>query len=907
MARDLKLQVVLAAIDKATGPIKSIMQGSAGLARTLKSTRDTLKGLQAQQSNISSFKALKGATEQTGAAMQANREKLKQLSRQMASTATPTKALSAEFQRAVRQGQALKQKHGEQQRELQGLRGKLNAAGISTRNLGQHERDLRQKITQTNQSLSQQEARLKRVTQQQQRLAKAKQQYERTQSLAGSMAGAGAAGMATGGGALYAGARLMAPGIEFDAQMSQVQSLTRLDKDSEEMQSLRAQARELGGSTQFTAGEAAGAQGFLAMSGFTPDAIKAAMPGMLDLAKAGGAELAETADIASNILTGFGVGADQMSRVGDILVGTFTRSNVDLAMLGETMKYVGPVAASVGQDIETVAAMAGKLGDAGIQGSMGGTALRSILNRLSAPPKAAAKALEALGVSAKDAEGNMRDVPTVLAEIYEKTKDMGDADRAGLLKGIAGEEAVSALQVLVKQAGSGGLQEFVGTLKEAEGEASKTARVMADNMKGDLSSLGSAWEDLGIQMQEQQNGPLRELTQSLTGVIRGVKGWIAENPELAGQIVKVAAGLAVLVAAGGAVALTLASILGPIAMLRYGMAMLSVKGGGLLGMLWNLGKTALPLVGKGILFIGRALLMNPIGLAITAIGLAALAIYTYWEPIKTFFGGLWSEIKAAFSGGIGGIGALILNWSPLGLFYQAFAGVMGYLGVELPGKFSEFGGMLISGLVNGIKNAAGAVKGAVVGAAESSIGFFKEKLGINSPSRVFAEMGGFTMAGLAQGLAGAEAGPLSQLGDFTKRMTQAGALALGVSVGAAPAMADIQPVQQQIAQVLQPAAMPELPTLPELPELIQRVRVVVDMPPALAQLTADSPITFDSRPPVSAASSAPAARGGDTYNVTINAAPGMDAAAIGREVQRQLAAAQQQQQARSRSRLHDQD
>jgi chromosome segregation ATPase len=177
MARDLKLQVVLAAIDKATGPIKSIMQGSAGLARTLKSTRDTLKGLQAQQSNISSFKALKGATEQTGAAMQANREKLKQLSRQMASTATPTKALSAEFQRAVRQGQALKQKHGEQQRELQGLRGKLNAAGISTRNLGQHERDLRQKITQTNQSLSQQEARLKRVTQQQQRLAKAKQQY----------------------------------------------------------------------------------------------------------------------------------------------------------------------------------------------------------------------------------------------------------------------------------------------------------------------------------------------------------------------------------------------------------------------------------------------------------------------------------------------------------------------------------------------------------------------------------------------------------------------------------------------------------------------------------------------------------------------------------------------------------
>lgn len=945
MARDLKLQVVLAAIDKATAPIKSIMQGSIGLARTLKSTRDTLKGLQAQQSNISSFKTLKGASEQTGKAMQANRDKIKQLSQQLANTANPTKALNAEFQRAVRQGHALKQKHGEQQRELQGLRGKLNAAGISTRNLGQHERDLRQKITQTNQSLSQQESRLKRVTQQQQRLAKAKQQYEKTQSLAGSMAGTGAAGLATGSGILYAGARMMAPGLEFDAQMSQVQSLTRQDKDSADMQALRAQARELGGSTQFTAGEAAGAQGFLAMSGFTPAAIKAAMPGMLDLAKAGGAELAETADIASNILTGFGVGADQMSRVGDILVGTFTRSNVDLAMLGETMKYVGPVAASVGQDIETVAAMAGKLGDAGIQGSMGGTALRAILGRLSAPPKAAADALDKLGISAKDASGNMRDVPTVLAEIYEKTKGMGDADRAGLLKGIAGEEAVSGLQVLVKQAGTGGLQEFVRTLKQTEGEASKTARVMADNMKGDLSGLGSAWEDLGIQLQEQQNGPMREITQSLTGVIRGVRGWIAENPELAGQIVKTAAGLGILMAVMGGLTLALASILGPFAMVRYGMALFGIKGAGLAATLFRLGKTALPLVGKGILFIGRALLMNPIGLAITAIAAAAFLIYTYWEPIKAFFGGLWGDIKAAFAGGIGGVATLLLNWSPLGLFYKAFAGVMGYFGVELPGKFSEFGGMLISGLVKGITNALGSVKTAIVGAGESTIGWFKAKLGIRSPSRVFAELGGFTMAGLTQGLAGAEDGPLSQLGGFAKRMTKAGALALGVSVGAMPARADIQPAQQQIDQVLQPAAVPALPEqvqalrystgalpqqqpqtlqqqidqvlqpaavpaladMPELPELIQRVRVVVDMPPALAQLTTESPISIDSRPPLSANSGPGISIGGDTIHITIQAAPGGSAADLAQQLNRLLDERERSKASRIRSRLRDQE
>src|SRR5690554_1406290 len=251
MARDLKLEVVLAAIDKATAPIKAITQGSVGLTRQLKTTRETLRGLQSQQKDISSFKALKGASDQTRQAMQASTDRVKALSRELANTSNPTKALSNEFRRAVREAQQLKQKHGEQQRELQGLRGKLNEAGISTKNLGQHERDLRQKIAGTNQTLSQQENRLKRVTEQQNRLAKAKASYEKSQQLAGSMAASGAAGLAAGGGALYAGARIMAPGIQFDADMAKVQALTRLDGDSGQLAQLRAQARKLGAETMF--------------------------------------------------------------------------------------------------------------------------------------------------------------------------------------------------------------------------------------------------------------------------------------------------------------------------------------------------------------------------------------------------------------------------------------------------------------------------------------------------------------------------------------------------------------------------------------------------------------------------------------------------------------------------------
>ncbi len=859
MARDLNLKVNLQALDNATRPLRTIASGATSLGRALKGTRGELKGLQALQSDVSSFRNLKGASEQSGAALQANREKIKQLSRELANTATPTKALTREFQSAVRQGHALKQKHSEQQRELQGLRGKLGEAGISTRNLATHERDLRAKVSQTNQTLAQQETRLKRLTAQQKQLGKAKAEYERSQQLAGSMAGAGAGGLATGGGMLYAGAQMMAPGLEFDASMSKVQALTRLDGGSEEMTALRDQARQLGASTQFTAGQAADAQGYLAMAGFNSQSIQAAMPGMLDLAKAGDSGLAETADIASNILTGFNLEASETGRLGDVLVGTFTRSNTNLQMLGETMKYAAPVAASVGQDIETVAAMAGKLGDAGIQGSMGGTALRSILNRLSAPPKSAAKALDQLGVSAVDAQGNLRDMPTVLQEIYEKTKNMGDADRAGLLKDIAGEEAVAGLQVLVKQAGSGALQEFVSTLKKTEGEASTTARTMANNLKGDLDGLGSAWDDLGIQLQEQQNGPMREITQTLTGIIGGVKGWIAENPKLAANIVKTAAGVGVLMAGMGGLTLAIASILGPFAMVRYGMMMFGIQGGGLATTLFNLGKTALPLVAKGILFIGRALMMNPIGLAITAIAGGAYLIYRNWDRVGPYFLGLWAEIKAGFSGGLGGIAATILNFSPAGLLYRAFAGALSYLGVDLPAKFTDFGGMLMQGLANGIMSAAGAVKGAVVGAADSSIGWFKEKLGIHSPSRVFAELGGFTMAGLAQGLAGGEDGPLKQLAGTAKRLTQAGAVAIGIGAGT----------------------------------------------PALA--SADLP-AIDSRPPLAAraAAAAPVAAS-STYNITINAAPGQDANAIARAVAAELDRREQAKGARARSSLFDQD
>ncbi|WP_313554098.1 phage tail tape measure protein [Stutzerimonas nitrititolerans] len=859
MARDLNLKVNLQALDNATRPLRNIAGGAVGLARNLRDTRSELKHLQGQQKDVSSFRTLKGASEQTGAALQANRERVKALSRELASTSTPTKALTRDFQSAVRQGHALKQKHNEQQRELQGLRSKLGEAGISTRNLGQHERDLRAKVSQTNQVLAEQEGRLKKLTAQQKRLGQAKEQYERTSALAGSMAATGAGGLATGSGILYAGARLMAPGVQFDADMSKVQALTRLDKGDEQLAAMRAQARQLGADTMFSATDAAQGQGFLAMAGFKPEDIIAAMPGLLNVAKAGDTDLAQTADIASNILSGMGIQATEMGRVGDVLTAAFTNSNTSLVSLGETMKYAAPIAKTYGVDLQTVSAMAGKLGDAGIQGSMGGTALASIMNRLAAPPKAAAKALDSLGIATADAAGNMRPMPDILKDVYDKTKSLGTATRGGLLKAIAGEEAVKGMSYLVDQAGSGALQSFIADLNNAGGAAARTAKVMGDNLVGDLDELSSAWEDLGIQLQEQQNGPLRETTQALASVVGSVKSWIVENPKLASNIIKTAAGVGVLMAGMGGLTLAMASILGPFAMVRYGMTLFGIRGAGLASTLFNLGKTVLPLVGKGILFIGRALMLNPIGLAITAIAGGAYLIYRNWGRVGPYFLGLWSEIKAGFAGGLGGIVTTLANFNPVSLIYRGFATALNALGSDLPVRFTELGNMIVRGLVNGLLAGVGQIRNAITGIGGKAIGWFKEKLGIHSPSRVFAELGGHTMAGLEKGLSAGEGGPLSQLADTAKRLTAAGAVAVGIGA-AAPGM-----------------AAADLPSIDSRPPLAARA-------------------------PAAAAASAPA-----NITITINAAPGQDANAIARAVAAELDRREREKGARARSSLYDQE
>jgi TP901 family phage tail tape measure protein len=850
MANDLKLRVLLSAIDQATRPLKAINNGSIGAARALKEARERLKALNAQQKDVSAWRSQRAAAHATAQALSAARDKVKTLSQQFASTGVPTKAMTQDFRNAVHEAQRLKQQHQQQSEHLQRLRTRLHEAGIHTKDLSHHERRLREHTDVANQSIAEQTRRLAALGAQQRRLAAERVTLENQRNVTRSLAEKGAVATASGGAVLYAGAKTIMPGIDFDASMSKVQAITRLDHSSAELTALRKQARSLGGSTQFTAGQAADAQGFLGMAGFEPNAIRAAMPGMLDLASAGGTDLAQTADIASNILSGLGMEAAHMSKLGDVLVGTFTRSNTNLQMLGETMKYAAPMAKTYGAELETAAAMAGKLGDAGLQGSMGGTALSSIMNRLAAPPKAAEKALAQLKIHTADAHGNLRKMPDILKEIHDKTKGLGTAEKGGLLKAIAGEDAVKGMAQLVEQAGTGELQKLIASLRTSQGEATRTARVMADNLKGDLTTLGSAWQDLGIELQDQQDGPLRSLVQSVTEVVRGVKTWAAENPKLAAGIVKTVAIIATLAVVLGGLMVTVASVMLPFVALRLMFLSLGIRLPSLISLLWKLGRKVLPFVGRALLILGRALMLNPIGLTITAIAGAAYLLYENWDAVKLYFSETWKEIKAGFNGGTAGILKTLINFSPVGMLYKAFAGVMKYLGIELPGRFTEFGGMIIDGLVKGLKAGFGQLKNVMGEIGDSTVGWFKEKLGINSPSRVFAELGGFTMAGLAEGLEQNQNHPTRVLNGLAQQLSFATALI------------SFEPGQFTHSLTVDDRA-PIRPVTPSIQ---------------------------DSH---------------DTYEINIHAAPGMDALAIGRAVRVEMTRIEHEKEARRRSRLAD--
>lgn len=655
---DLKLNILMQAADKVTAPFRKIKQSTGDVKNQLFEAAGRVRDLERVSGNIKSFRDLKAAARQNASALSAAQQRAQELGQQIASTDKVTRKMRTEFNAARKEVNRLETAQKQISTATNGLRNNLSAAGIDTRKLGDAQRKLKTDLDAARASADKQAKSLDRARMKTNALANARAKMQKTMQLQANMAIGGAGGMAAGGAAIALGGRMASAGIDFDEQMSAVGAIARLDRASEAMGSLREQAKQLGATTSFSASEAASGMQFLAMAGFEANEILQTMPGMLDLAKAGATDLSTTADIASNVLSGFGKDASYMGTLGDILTATFTRSNVDLTMLGETMKYTAPIAKEFGASVADVAAMSGMLGNVGIQGSQAGTALRALFSRMSKPPKEAQDALDDLGVKTMDFNGNARNMVDILADLAQSTEGLGSAQRLAKLTAIAGQEAGVAFATLIDQGGSGEITKFIDVLNSSMGETTRVAKQMGDNASGDIKSFWSAVEGMNIALTDTNDAPLRNLIQSATGVVRSITGWVQTNPELASGLVKVAAVLAGLIFTGGLLATTVAGLLGPFAMAKFAFTALGIKagflGGGMglvgkgIGLVGAVAKVAFPIVSGGIRAIGLAMAANPIGVAIAAIAGAAYLLYEYWGPIKGFFVDLWDGIVQAF-------------------------------------------------------------------------------------------------------------------------------------------------------------------------------------------------------------------------------------------------------------------
>lgn len=348
----------------------------------------------------------------------------------------------------------------------------------------------------------------------------------------------------------------------FEDQMAKVGAVSRAS--SEEMEALEATARELGATTQFTAVQVGEAEQYLAMAGFSAKENIAALPGVLNLAAATATDLGRAADISSDILGAFGMKAEEMTRVADTLALTCATANTNMELLGDTMKYVAPVARIAGLSLEETAAMAGLLGNVGIKGSQAGTTLKAMLNKMAAPTKEAQELFQKLGVTVKDSAGNLRSPVTVLGEMAAGLKNMGTAEQIAAMKMIVGEEAIAGFSELIEKEGIGAIAEYARQLEAGGGSAAEMAARMNDTLAGSLRNMGSAWESVQITIGKLFIPAVRKAVDGVTGFLR-LLDKAAQNPFGAALLKLVSAvSLAVVALTGLSAAIWFFTSVGPL-------------------------------------------------------------------------------------------------------------------------------------------------------------------------------------------------------------------------------------------------------------------------------------------------------------------------------------------------------
>ena len=497
-----------------------------------------IQSLNRIQADISAYQKQQSAIDSTTKKLESLRRQQELVQKQIAETkeaGESTTALQRDEERLAESIRSATVRLENQQGRLGATTQRLKEAGVSTGDLTGESARLTAQIEQ--------------LSKEQEQAARTAVEYGDSAANAFQTAGEtlAAAGIVTGIkeiGAAYVGT-VRAAG-EFGSTMSNVKALS--GAGASEMARLNAQAKELGATTKFTAMESGEAMGYMGMAGWNARQMLSGMPGVLDLAAASGEDLAGVADIVTDSLTGFNLTAADTGRFVDVLAAAATKSNTNVSMLGESFKYVAPLAGTLGYTAEDTAVMLGLMANSGIKASQAGTTLRTSLTDLVSPTKEQAAEMERLRISLTDSNGQMLPMLDMVGSLRGAFSGMSEAEQSAAASTLFGKEAMSGMLAIIN-ASEADYQSLTQSIYNSAGAAERMADIKLDNLAGDLTLLQSAADGLSLTIGEEFMPQARGLVQMGTGIISFVNEMIDDHPVLTKAIMGAAGAVGAVTAA----------------------------------------------------------------------------------------------------------------------------------------------------------------------------------------------------------------------------------------------------------------------------------------------------------------------------------------------------------------------
>lgn len=549
----------------------------------------------------------------------------------------------------------------------------------------------------------------------------------------------------------------------------------------------------------------------------------------------------QAGDSMAKLANVYQIPINQIGKLGDAVNHLSNSSPAKAGDIINTLGRVGGVAKQFGLTEIQTTSLSNAFISLGKTPEIAGTAINGMLTKLMTADKQGAKfqkALKNMGMESKDLKKAIKENgEQALMDFLKQVGKLPKENQMGALVDLFGLEYADDVAVLVsgletykksinelKKTSKDGKPAFIGSMDKEFAARSATT---ANNWQIFKNSL----TEIGITAGSVLLPALNQLMTTIRPIINSFADWASKNPEVVSALVHLAAGFAALKVGGLMFRFVGNELSGLMVSFRLAKALLGVdwlatvirfkSGIGALARIFGVVKTAATLLGSGLMSLGRFLLMSPIGIALALLGVAAYLLYKNWDgvvggakalwqdlsnfisgvvnSIASFFGTCWERIKAFFNSGIGNISAQIINWSPLGLFYQSFASVLSWFGVQLPSSFTQFGANIIQGLWNGLKSKIESVKTWFAQQAASLKQTFAGVMGIHSPSRVFRRFGGWMMEGLQIGLDKGASRPITSVANTAGRLKSGfaehmGQMAARVSSGRA-AFADARSSQ----------------------------------------------------------------------------------------------------------------